>query len=508
MSDKAVGKIYNILLPSQQNAPLTTKSLPATKVEVLGIRPASSTTGQIQYFIHYIDTDKRLDRWIGSEYIGEVHVADPTKNTSRRGSSDPHQPSNNRGRGRGRARTGGEGGESGRSSGGGSGSSSSSSSSSSHSHSHSSRNHSRGGNRGGGHGHSSPIRSVHAHGHHDPKTKVRNVSTVQFGKYNIDTWYYSPYPNPYGAMVETLYICEFTFKYMLKKSTLKKHVSALKDRKPPGRQIYDDPNRKIAAFEMIGREHRVYCQNLCLFAKLFIEHKTLYYDADPFLFYVLTEYETDPNNKEKQIHHPVGYYSKEIHSAEDYNLACILTYPPFQRNGYGRFLMSLSYEISKREQKLGSPEKPLSDLGKLSYRSYWQYVLLKYIYENPNTSTGQLTLDNLCNQTAIKPEDAISTLQHMSMVRQWKGQLVLYFTRQDITERLNKYTVRSYGKKVCIDQYLTWTMPENGYDVVEDEELEKEEMDDKKSGTKEESETEKGNSHSDVAEPPQKKVKR
>lgn len=48
---------------------------------------------------------------------------------------------------------------------------------------------------------------------------------------------------------------------------------------------------------------QIYCQNLCLLAKLFLDHKTLYYDVEPFLFYVLTEYD-------EHGYHLVGYFSK------------------------------------------------------------------------------------------------------------------------------------------------------------------------------------------------------
>lgn len=46
-----------------------------------------------------------------------------------------------------------------------------------------------------------------------------------------------------------------------------------------------------------------YSQNLCLLAKCFLDHKTLYYDTDPFLFYVMTEYDS-------KGFHIVGYFSK------------------------------------------------------------------------------------------------------------------------------------------------------------------------------------------------------
>ena len=57
-----------------------------------------------------------------------------------------------------------------------------------------------------------------------------------------------------------------------------------------------------------GHTHtQPYAQNLCLLAKLFLDHKTLYYDTDPFLFYIMTEYDS-------YGFHIIGYFSKVIPS--------------------------------------------------------------------------------------------------------------------------------------------------------------------------------------------------
>lgn len=60
---------------------------------------------------------------------------------------------------------------------------------------------------------------------------------------------------------------------------------------------------KIGVWEVDGKRYKQYCQNLCLLAKFFLDHKTLYYDVEPFLFYVMTIGDSEGC-------HTVGYFSK------------------------------------------------------------------------------------------------------------------------------------------------------------------------------------------------------
>ncbi|KAL1380830.1 hypothetical protein pipiens_013905 [Culex pipiens pipiens] len=116
----------------------------------------------------------------------------------------------------------------------------------------------------------------------------RCPAAIEFGKYEIQTWYSSPFPQEY-ARLPKLFLCEFCLKYTKSKAVLQRHQDKCTWRHPPGTEIYRCND--ISIFEVDGNANKIYCQNLCLLAKLFLDHKTLYYDVEPFLFYVLTKYD-------------------------------------------------------------------------------------------------------------------------------------------------------------------------------------------------------------------------
>jgi histone acetyltransferase SAS3 len=230
------------------------------------------------------------------------------------------------------------------------------------------------------------------------------IECIDFGGWEIDTWYAAPYPEEYSRN-RVLYICEFCLKYMNSDYVAWRHKLKCPAKHPPGDEIYR--HNSVSVFEVDGRKNPVYCQNLCLLAKLFLGSKTLYYDVEPFLFYVLCEYDD-------LGYHFVGYFSKEKRASSQNNVSCILTLPIHQRKGYGNLLIDFSYLLTRVEQKTGSPEKPLSDMGLVSYRNYWRLVMSRYLLEHTPEDSGPpvgLSIKKMSEETGMTPDDVISALE-------------------------------------------------------------------------------------------------
>lgn len=311
----------------------------------------------------------------------------------------------------------------------------------------------------------------------------RNVDTVVLGNIQFPAWYYSPYPdsiflsaksgvphpapspdaqhghrlrndsiavattvaaspkirassatsskaNLNSALCPILHVCPHCFKYTPDVSKYVVHVQyeqqlrIMHPELPPVPEsatlVYSCNGYRV--WEVDGETEKLYCQNLSLFGKLFLEQKSVFFDTGGFLYYVLTYTAMTANHNLNRLsdwsqeHHQVhamnnigwrskdvvdrmtqrnvssmsmtsqtevlGFFSKENPSWDSNNLACILIFPPYQHRQLGKLLMAVSYKLSGWEKKdgvIGGPEKPLSAMGRRSYYRFWSERVARFL---------------------------------------------------------------------------------------------------------------------------------
>jgi len=194
------------------------------------------------------------------------------------------------------------------------------------------------------------------------------------------------YTSKYRNTGKTHYICHFCF-YEVEEDAIRyvNHITKCLDRHD-GQHIADVKNTRLA-YECEDNNRFLYANSsptklfacrLCHLSRFFVGTKTpndTY--ADKFEYFMLY-------NREKSF---MGYFSKEIaaEATEMFSLSCLLIMPKFGRQGHGKFLIDFSYKLAKlkldRADVTVSPERPLTDHGLLSYRSYWRDCILIYILQ-------------------------------------------------------------------------------------------------------------------------------
>lgn len=233
----------------------------------------------------------------------------------------------------------------------------------------------------------------------------------------------------------------------------------MKEDVPPGEIVYETDEYIIRQCD--GEEHKLYAQNLSLFAKLFLDTKSVFFDVGTFLYYTLIMRPTSPKDPGQVI----GFFSKEKMSWDNNNLACILVFPPWQRKGLGQMLIATSYGLGRKEGRFGGPERPLSSLGRKGYISFWCGEVCRFIMNA--TLKRTVTIADMSEATYIMKEDLVAALREMDVLENRKtasGNVVV-----------NKTKVKAWAEKhgvgetplIDVDALVT---TEGEYDDVDEDE--------------------------------------
>jgi histone acetyltransferase MYST4 len=83
--------------------------------------------------------------------------------------------------------------------------------------------------------------------------------------------------------------------------------------------------------------------------------------------------------------------------------------------------------LSRIEGQAGSPEKPLSELGRVSYEAYWRTIILDYMAEwLEQHKQGLITIKAISKKTGMCPHDIAATLHKLRMIRKRNNGYMLF----------------------------------------------------------------------------------
>lgn len=331
----------------------------------------------------------------------------------------------------------------------------------------------------------------------------RNVSRVKLGRYEFNTWFGNsalfvsvdngethvlackntdlsgvrPGRTPQKHLdnspwLEKLHVCPFCFKYTDIEREMNIHIPNCEyAHQLPGKVMYLDNENHFVIRKVRAMKYSLFCQNMCLLAKFFLDSKSVFYYLNQYDFYVAYEV---LGGKET----PMGFYSRELTSWERNNLSCICVFPCYQQRRIGTKLIEFSYRLSKYEQHISGPERPLSQFGKLSYIKYWCRRLSWELTYGKLSHQKEISLEIISKVTQFRVNDALMALDFMKALYQ-HGDKPLYvdFYMMKFENRNHYVLLRDpKGKyKLAIDRSAVkqWLVenkvPEEGHGVLKEQ---------------------------------------
>jgi histone acetyltransferase MYST1 len=96
--------------------------------------------------------------------------------------------------------------------------------------------------------------------------------------------------------------------------------------------------------------------------------------------------------------------------------------------------------LSKKEEKVGSPEKPMSDLGQQAYKPYWTSTIVDFLLHQSDESS--LSVMDVAKRTSIMAEDIVFTLNQLGLLKMMNGVYFIAAEESLLLQLAKKYPIK------------------------------------------------------------------